>query len=503
MQLFSSAQLSDSARMSSISGSQTRNWRRIRRGNIGFGRVLTSAALFFLAATALYAQTYTVIHDFSVDDGENPLASLVQGLDGSFYGTTSEGATIFKIAPTGTFTKIHTFCSVPDCGDGDDPTAELALGTDGNFYGTTSEGGTSGGGVVFKITPGGTFTALYTFCTVFPCSDGEAPMGGLVQGSDGNFYGTTSAAGAPNGGGTIFRITPKAVLTTLYSFCVQTNCPDGDRPLASLIQGSDGNFYGTTSLGGGSGLGTIFKITSAGVLTTLHSFCTEPDCADGNSPHAALIQGTDGNFYGTTFGGGNSYNGGTVFRLTPTGKLTTLYAFCTENFCPDGDSPVAALIQATDGNFYGTTETGGTGNQGAIFKITSAGAYTLLYSTGGEDGAGPEAAVVQGTNGLLYGTTNTFGGGAEAGTIFSLAVGLGRFVETKPTSAKVGARVFILGNNMAGATAVSFNGSAAAFKVVSPSEITTVVPSNATSGKVVVTTPHGVLKSNLTFRVKP
>src|SRR5208337_4428285 len=191
-----------------------------------------------------------------------------------------------------------------------------------------------GVGTVFTITPGGTLTTLYSFCSQSGCTDGANPYAALVQGTDGNFYGTT-LGGAANG--TVFKMTPGGTLTTLYTFCY--GCT-GVSPYAALVQGSDGNFYGTTSFGGANGDGTVFRITPSGTLTTLHSF----DGTDGAAVYAGLVQGTDGNFYGTTAQGGGS-GVGTVFTITPGGTLTTLYSFCSQSGCTDGANPYAALVQ--------------------------------------------------------------------------------------------------------------------------------------------------------------
>ena len=186
--------------------------------------------------------------------------------------------------------------------------------------------------------PAQTFTLLYSF----DLTDGADPWAGLVQATDGNFYGTTYQGGA-NGAGTVFKITAGGVLTTLHSF----DGTDGADPFAGLVQATDGSFYGTTYYGGaGSGYGTVFKITAGGVLTRLHSF----DSTDGANPHAELVQATDGNFYGTTYNGGANA-AGTVFKITAGGVLTTLHRF---DFT-DGAYPRARLVQATDGSFYGTT----------------------------------------------------------------------------------------------------------------------------------------------------
>jgi len=300
-------------------------------------------------------------------------------------------------------------------------------------------GGANNAGTVFKITPTGTLTTLYDFCSQPNCTDGaNYPFtGGLVQATDGNFYGITALGGANancNGGnqscGTVFKINPTTrALTTLHSF----DGTDGSFP-NGLVQATDGNFYGTAQEGGANGGGTVFKITPGGTLTTLYNFCSQTSCTDGSGPMDALIQAIDGNFYGTTA------RGGTIFKMTPEGKLTTLGSTCCYLY--------AGLVQATDGNFYGTTYLdGGAYGEGSVYEITQRGTVTTLYSfcaeTGCPDGAAPIAGLVQGTDGTLYGTT--LGGGASGdGTIFSLSVGLGPFVETLPTSGKVGAAVKIL-----------------------------------------------------------
>jgi uncharacterized repeat protein (TIGR03803 family) len=190
----------------------------------------------------------------------------------------------------------------------------LIEGTDGNFYGTTTLGGAHGGGTVFKITLAGVETVLYSFGATN--TDAFEPRAGLILGSDGNFYGTTYAGGAHQQSGTVFKITPTGAETVLYSFGATST--DAALPVAGLIQGTDGNFYGTTSSGGTNGVvaltaGTVFKVTPAGVETVLHSFGTSS--TDGAEPEGALIQGADGNLYGTTFlGGANSE--GTVFKIT-------------------------------------------------------------------------------------------------------------------------------------------------------------------------------------------
>jgi uncharacterized repeat protein (TIGR03803 family) len=401
------------------------------------GAALALAATVVLAlitthsAQAAEAPLYSFCAQSSCTDGQYPIAALVQGTDGNFYGTTFQGGanssgTIFQITPSGTLTTLHNFCPQSGCADGRYLYAPLVQGTDGNFYGATFQGGTNNDtGTVFQITPSGALKTLYSFCALTGCADGRYPYAGLVQGTDGNFYGTTLRGGGPNDSGTVFQITPSGTLKTLYSFCPQSGCADGQYPYAGLVQGADGNFYGTTQQGGSnSNSGTVFKITSSGALTTLYSFCAQSGCADGMNPYAGLIQGADGNFYGTAYLGGTD-GVGTVFRITPTGTLTTLHSFCPQSSCADGAEPDAGLVQGSDGNFYGATVSGGTSSkgQGTLFQITSSGSLTTLYrfcpQSGCADGQYPYAGLVQGSDGNFYGTTYQ-GGANNQGAVFKL-----------------------------------------------------------------------------------
>jgi uncharacterized repeat protein (TIGR03803 family) len=476
-------------------------------GKLGLLRMIGVVSMFSIAATiASPAQTFTTLANFDLTNGAGPNAGPVQGTDGNVYGITGLGGasnnctlgcgTVFKIIPSGipsTVTTLHSFNGT----DGSFATG-LVQGTDGNFYGTTANGGSSnnctdGCGTVFKITARGALTTLHSFNG----SDGSGPYSGLVEGTDGNFYGTTDYGGSSNnctlGCGTVFKITSKGALTTLYNFCSKSNCADGSSPQAGLIQATDGNFYGTTFSGGILSGGTVFRMTGKGALTTLYNFCSKSNCADGSSPYAALIQGIDGNVYGTTEGGGTNYNG-TVFRMTAKGALTTLHSFDNA----DGYSP-SGLVQGTDGNLYGTTQGGGAIAFGTVFQITTNGTLTTLHSFDDSDGADPQSAPVQATNGMFFGTT-FFAGDGGFGSVYTLAMGLGPFVRTNPTSGNVGTKVTILGNNLADATSVTFNGTEATFKA-SGTYITTTVPTGANTGTVEVVTPKTILKSNVDFRV--
>jgi uncharacterized repeat protein (TIGR03803 family) len=461
--------------------------------------------LWTVAAVALPAQTFTTLHNFDGTDGANPYVGLVQVTDGNLYGTTyfgganNDGAVI-KITLSGTVTTLHSF----DKTDGARPYAKLIQATDGNLYGSTYSGGANSDGTLFKVTTSGTLTSLLSL----DGTDGDGPGRGLIQAANGDLYGTTAQGGANSNTscdetcGTMFKITTEGMLTTIYSFCSLSDCADGFFPFAGLIQAANGDFYGTTGQGGAHSClagecGTVFKITPAGTLTTLHSF----DGTDGQWIYASLIQATDGNFYGTAFLGGTTnnlctYGCGTVFKVTSSGAFTTLHSFDMT----DGGYPQSGLVQGTDGNLYGTTYFGGTNGAGTVFKITPSGTLTTLHSFDFTGGGNPIAGLIQDTNGTFYGTTE-FGGSNGDGTVFSLSVGLGPFVETQTASGTVGAAVTILGTDLTGAASVTFNGTAAKFTVVSESEITTTVPIGATTGTVRVATPGGTLKSDVPFTV--
>ena len=366
------------------------------------------------------ALTETNLYSFgsSANDGLYPQTGLVQGRDGNFYGTTYNGGTsgsgtVFRISPSGSYTNLYSFGS--SATGGVYPPAGLVQGSDGNFYGTTYEGGTTGYGTVFRISPNGSYTNLYSFAG--PPNDGEEPNAGLVQGSDGNFYGTTYYGGTQNRG-TVFRISPSGSYTNLYSFAAPPN--DGTKPLA-LIEGSDGNFYGTTVFGGTIGYGTVFRVSPSGSETNLHSF--NSSATDGVYPSGGLVQGSDGNFYGTTMIGG-TLGYGTVFRISPSGSETNLYSFDVGS-PNDGKEPNAGLVQGSDGNFYGTTYEGGTTGYGTVFRISPSGSYTNLYSFAGSpnDGTYPVALLVQGSDGNFYGTTYQ-GGANNSGTVFRISIAL-------------------------------------------------------------------------------
>jgi uncharacterized repeat protein (TIGR03803 family) len=330
----------------------------------------------------------------------------------------------------------------------------LVQGNDGNFYGTTWTGGnnvngneginTSGNGTIFKMTPNGAFTSLYSFGTVYDGSgeplDGSHPAGNLIKGADGNLYGTTYYAGNNSGpsdtsAGIIFEITTNGALTTLYTFghnlFYNTNADvngwtttDGGNPAAGLVQGTDGNFYGTTSGDGPGSGGTVFQFIPGSGLNTLYSFPSGHNpywYTNGDMPLSELTQGPDGNFYGTTYWGGTN-SLGTIFRITTNGTFTTLYSFGIPGYFGFiGASPFSPLLLGKDGNFYGAANCSGNSanGYGIIFKFTTNGAFTILHTFDLSDGSDPNG-LIQGSDGNLYGTA---GGGTYpnyAGTVFEI-----------------------------------------------------------------------------------
>jgi uncharacterized repeat protein (TIGR03803 family) len=397
---------------------------------------------FLLLALVAYApaQTYTesAIYSFPASTTLFP-NQLIQASDGNLYGTTQNGGShgsgmLFKVTPTGKFATIFNFCDqVMGCSNTGFPVTPVTQGSDSNFYGTTFDGGPNDDGIIYKITPSGSFSTLYTFCSQTDCHDGFQPEAGLILGSDGNFYGTT-VSGGPNptvGGGTLYKITPSGTYTVLHNFCGQggASCTDGSGPL-TLVQGSDGNLYGVTNSGGAYAYGTIFKLTPAGGFTKLYDFCgpSNPCLSDEQPAPSALVEGTDGNFYGVTYQDG-AYGYGSVFRITPSGAFTKLYDFCgpSSSTCTDGFGPYA-LTAASDGNFYGATLTGGMSeNAGTFFQLTTAGSLTQLLTFCSAfnpydecpDGSSPQASPIQASDGSFYGAA--FGGKFFEGVIYSIA----------------------------------------------------------------------------------
>jgi uncharacterized repeat protein (TIGR03803 family) len=384
-------------------------------------------AVLWTSAAIAQAPHFTTLTSFANTNGAYPWATLLLASDGNFYGTTQNGGkntdcgygyscgTVFRITPGGKLTVIHNFTN----DGGNSSLAGLVQGANGDLYGVTLSGGKTipqlpyGMGVVFELSLSGKYTVLHKFAY----TDGASPQAGLMLGHDGNFYGTTGQGGQ-GGGGTIFRMTPAGALTTLWNFDYGQY---GVAPLSAMVETTAGDFYGTAE-GGVTGGGVVFEWSAKGRYSVLHYFSGN---ADGGAPTAGLLIGKDGNLYGATENGGAYVAYGTIYRLTLSGKLKTLHNFDVT----DGDVPFGTLIQGTDGNFYGTTAYGGnTPYYGTIFKMTPNGKITTLHQFDITDGAFVYAGLVQAPNGTLYG--DTFQGGSSAacgtygcGTVYSLTLG--------------------------------------------------------------------------------
>jgi len=341
-----------------------------------------------------------------------------------------------------TVSTLHNFCTATNCPDGEDPYGSLLQAYDGNFYGTTILGGAYGNGVIFRITPAGTLTTLYSFCSAKSktCPDGADPVS-LMQAGDGNLYGVTQYGGA-NSSGTLFRFVPSGsggTFTTLYAFCSAggSQCTDGAAPY-TLIQGSDGALYGVTQYYGGAYAavgegGTLFKFVpsgSGGTMTVLNQFCSNMDCTDGSIPYG-ILEGSDKNFYGAFSQGGYSARfgssgvGGIYKLLSPNLTYTILYNFCAtvnnQDQCIDGGDPYANVIEAEDGSLYGTLSVTPSESTGLIYRLTTAGTFTTMYTFAGTaDGSDPQVPLAYGTDGKYYGSNAL--GGDDDGTFFNFTV---------------------------------------------------------------------------------
>ena len=371
--------------------------------------VAPGATSFTMPTAVANGSTYSVIVQ------THPIAVSCMVTDGAGAVTGADVTSITISCGPGTESVLHSFFD--GLTDGGGPAGSLIQASDGNFYGTTPSGGANDVGTVFKITPAGTETVLYSFKGA-PADGAEEPgtPDGLIQASDGNFYGMTQLGGA-NGFGTVFEITPTGTETVLYSFkggpsdgAEAPGCP------GSLIQAGDGNFYGMTDEGGANGFGTVFEITPAGVETVLYSF--KGGTVDGANPYDSLIQAQDGDFYGVTQRGGTD-NSGTVFKMTPSGTETVLHSFT--GGASDGAVPPGSLIQASDGNFYGMTYAGGVDSFGTVFSVSPGGTERIVYSFKGgpSDGANPNGSLIETSDGNLYGMTPG-GGLIGAGVVFAL-----------------------------------------------------------------------------------
>ncbi len=389
-------------------------------------------------ASAQATGAVTTFHNFSAADGTGATFGLLKASDGNFYGTTDSGGnsgkgTVYKVTPDGTFSVLHSFVndSTTNVLEGSSPTV-LIQGADGNLYGLCGGGGVNpvtvaGGGTFYRLGLDGTFTKLYDFDTGTANSD-VFPVA-LVQGGDGNFYGLTRVGGASGvNEGTYFRLSPDGkTFTELFAFKGSNNGL-GYAPAAQLLVGKDGNFYGTTTTSGGdgsgtSGSGTIFKATTSGAITMLYPFVKNTDPSGVTAP---LIQGTDGAFYGVSTTGG-SVQFGNIFRYGPDGSFSILHEFTDPQV--DGVEPRGALVQGSDGNFYGSVNTGFAADPaslmlgpGGYFQITSSGNYTLLskLATTGTGPFGPFGSLVEYKPGVFLGVTA--GGPGGNGVLAQLTV---------------------------------------------------------------------------------
>jgi uncharacterized repeat protein (TIGR03803 family) len=471
--------------------------------------IFTLTLLLVAAATAqTYVPLYTYPNTISNSTGVAAPALFSQGPDGELYSTIQSNGTynsgsVYKMTTAGGYSLVYSFCAeLGHClVTGTDPWGGVTLGTDGNLYGTTANGGAEGAGTVFKITDTGTWTKLWDFTagvTSQHLNDEGVPYYAPFQATDGNFYGVDE--GVYSGTyGVFYKVTTKGKLTA-YPF----NYTDGAVPNLPT-QGNDGNFYGTAQAGGDPTCrcGTVYKATAGGKITALHTFKGYP--TDGTRPIGALVQGGDGDFWGTTYEGGAN-NEGTIFKISASGAYTLVYSFQYASPQLLGELPVAGLTLGSDGNLYGVTEYGGKNGYGTIFQVTTGGAVTFLHSfcsvTGCTDGIVPETPLVQHTNGKFYGTAS--GNSLCCGVFYSFDMGLPPFTRSPATQGKVGTTIDFLGQGLTGATSVSFNGTpATSFKIVSDTFLTVKVPVGALTGLVSILTSTGTLISSHNFKVLP
>jgi uncharacterized repeat protein (TIGR03803 family) len=438
--------------------------------------------VLFAASTSLSGQTYKVVYTFGTQLNDGYVDELISQSRGGALVTKSESQA-FRIWPNGSAELLFNFHYHPIGW-----ASGLALAVDGRFYGTTPIGGPMNIGTVFTIMQDGTKTVIHNFV---PSDNGAYPESSPIQSVEGDFYGTTTYTNtADTTGGSVYRMTKKGKLTLLHNF----TGTEGDNPIGPLVQGTDYYFYGTALSGGQYGYGTIYRISSTGDFKVLVSF----NQSNGDGPLNGLIQASDGNFYGVTEWGGSSGRG-VLFRMTPAGVLTVLHNFTGGS---DGGTPRGGLVQASDGNLYGTTFYGGSGgsNQfGVLFRSTLAGDLVTLHDFVWETGNQP-STLMQHTNGGLYGFAA--GGSSGAGVLYSLDAGLPPFVTYLPTYGRAGALVQILGQGFTTNSKVSFNGTPATSPViVYPTYLRVEVPPGATTGPITVTTSNGTLTSNKVFIV--
>jgi uncharacterized repeat protein (TIGR03803 family) len=468
------------------------------------------------ATTVNAVVTFNVLHQFNGLDGAaaglnntESVGTIVEGNDGNLYGTTPGGGSdsvgvFFRISPAGTYTVLREFVSTVVADPGGMPQG-LHLGRDGSLYGSTRLGlGVNEGGTVYKMSLNGAKAILHNFTS----SEGCAPST-PVQGLDGSLYGTTLTCSGTSttGTGTVYKITPGGIHSILHKF---NNDAEGNYPLASLVLGKDGNLYGTTSMHGlippnRIGYGTVFRITPSGAFKTLHVFDNNKNPGDGVPDgiprHAPLLQGNDGNFYGTTTEGG-IFNGGTIFKITPAGIFSIIHNFDQIHGSSQGYDPEAGLIQASDGNFYGTTRSRARNNLGVVFRITPSGVYTVIKTFNSVLEGGMSASpLVQHTNGFLYSASDGLGLN-NAGNLYRIGLGLPATILAIPNTAKAGSKIGIYGN-FTGATGIKFNGVSALLTGTSNTSRIATVPAGPATGRITITKATGTLTSSKPFLVLP
>ncbi len=454
-----------------------------------FSRLLPLA--FVLGSlTPLQAQ-YKAIYTFGGSSeptcpGRSGTGVLTQTPGGNLINTTNGSCqsgmieTAFEIGFQGAnFTVLQNFGAMM-------PSGGLTLGTDQRFHGVTMDGGSRNHGTVYRLSTAPSIVYEHDF---EGGADGGYPWSEPIQSSTGDWYGTTAGASSMFAG-TVYKIDTSDRYSVLHVF----STTDGRGPVAALVEGSDSNFYGTTVSGGANGKGVFFRISPTGDFQVLYNF----DGTHGSGSAAPLIQASDGNFYGVSSEGG-SLNQGVVYKLTPDDAFSVFYDFSAT--AAQGNDPQGGLVEATDGNFYGTLVWGGAGGVGSIYRLTPAGVFTDIHDFYTATGANPQSTLLQHTTGKLYGTTAN-GGANNDGVIFEYDPGLAPFVTFLPVYGQVGATVDILGEYFAeGVTTVYFNGVPAQNPKIASTYIEATVPDGATTGYITVTSTKGTLKSNKPFVV--
>jgi uncharacterized repeat protein (TIGR03803 family) len=381
-------------------------------GKNGFGNIFEVTSAGKLNSISVYSFCSLA----GCADGFNPWTAPILASDGNLYGTTvnggnsSDAGTIYKLTVGGKLTTVYSFCATYPCSDGSGPVG-LVQASNGNFYGVAQVGGAYSNGTLFELTSTGEFKVLHSFCAQLGCSTGANPGASPMQASNGNIYGT-AARGGFHSGGVVYEITPSGSYKALYNFCSQTNCADGSYPQSALVQDANGNLYGTTLNGGAYGAGTVFEITPSDQFIVLHSF--SGNGTDGEFPQSSVTLANDGNLYGTTTNGTDtSY--GSIYQITPDGTYTSLYDFCNPSTCSAYDAAYG-LLQSTDGTFYGATADGGTHGDGLVYSFSNN--LTPLVKTVPVAGRVGIRVIILG-HGLSGSTSVTFNGVSASFTVNS------------------------------------------------------------------------------------